>query len=103
MAKERLTKELLQERAIALSEAQELESRARKLRARVEQIDAIAEAELIASGKQAIKRLGHMIAYVAGRVTVPWKEEFIRVAGVEAADELTKNATPKPKLQITLV
>lgn len=102
MATDRLNKDMLQERAVALSEAQELESRARKLRQRVAQIEAIAEAELVDSEKQSIKRCGHLLAWAEGRATVAWKDEFIRVAGVEAADELAKNAAPKPKLQITL-
>ena len=84
-----------------VAEASALESRARKLRSRQSQIDAIAQAALEKSGKQTIKRCGFTIAWIAGRALVAWKDEFIRACGVEAADSLAANAPAKPKLQIT--
>jgi hypothetical protein len=98
----KLTSELLQERSDVSKEASELESRARKLRARQAQIDTIAEAELTKSGKSSIKRCGGwLLTWITGRSTVAWREEFIRVAGADEADRLAAAATPKPKLQIT--
>lgn len=102
MSKEKLTAELLQERSRVVAEASELESKARKLRARQSQIDEIAEAELAKSGKSSIKRCGGwLLTWITGRATVAWRDEFIRIAGAEAADKLTAAAKPKPKLQIT--
>ena len=97
----KLTRELLAERVKSHREASDLERRARSLRKRVEQIDAIASAELKASGKAAIRRAGYTLSWVDGRASVSWKDEFIRVAGPDEADRLAAEAKPGQRLQIT--
>lgn len=101
MANKKLTAEKLKRRADLDAEARQLESRARTLRKEQSQIDKLCEDELLGSGRDSIRRSGYTIAWTAGRAVVRWRDEFIRVAGSDAADELAQSATPSKKLQIT--
>ncbi len=102
MSATKLTAELLSERNQIASKASGLESMARRLRSRLEQLDEVIEAELVKSKKSSIKRCGGwLLAWVNGQAKVSWKDEFIRIAGVEAADKLAKEAKPKLKLKVT--
>ena len=98
---QKLTADLLAERNELDAEARKLESRARTLRKKQSQIDDIAKAELTKAGRDSIRRAGYTLAYVDGRAVVRWRDEFVRVAGADAADELSQNATPSKRLQVT--
>lgn len=52
-------------------------------------------------GKKKRVSLGSfMLSLVPGRVSVSWKNEFIRVAGTEEAEKVSSEAKPKDKLEI---
>jgi len=49
---------------------------------------------------QSIVRSGYVLAVVIGRGSVPWKQEFVRVAGLDAAEALIAAAPPVEKLSV---
>ena len=52
-------------------------------------------------GKKKRVSLGSFVlSLVPGRVSVSWKNEFIRVAGTEEAEKVSSEAKPKDKLEI---
>lgn len=83
------------------TEAGELDRRVRSLRAEAARIEKQAAEDLKTSGRESVTRGGWRLAWTARRVVVSWKDAFIARCGAEAADELLKSETPKPKLQIS--
>lgn len=97
----KLTREELDEYARLNAERKELEKQARTISVRCKQIEAAALEQMQASGKQACKRFGFHIALVPGRVTVAWKDAFVRECGSDRAAELQAAAEPTEKITIT--
>jgi hypothetical protein len=82
------------------TEATELAGRAATLRREAKTILDEAEADLIATGKTEAKRGGYLLRWKMGRASIAWKNEFVRVAGAEAADQLSKAAPEKKSLEV---
>ena len=85
------------------SERLELQRQVKAKETEVALLEREFENELAASGKPSIKRFGYMFAWVKGKVSVSWKDAFIKECGEDKANELTKAAADKPanKFSIT--
>lgn len=101
MATAKLNAELLSERCSLANEASALESKARQLRKRVGEIDALAVKELEKSGKASVKRCGFLLAWVDGRKQLDYRGELITRLGVDVVNGLIAKLKPPRKLQIT--
>lgn len=66
----------------------------------VREIEDTAAADLAASGRESIRRGGRVITTADGRISIPWKKEFVAAMGAEAAAAVEAAAEPKPKLVI---
>lgn len=74
---------------------------ARNLGKEIAQLRRKFEAAMQADGKQAATRYGFRLVFVEGRPRVAWKDEFIRIAGSESADQLMADAPRPAKLEVT--
>lgn len=82
------------------AEAAELAARASTLRREAKTIVDKATEDLEGTGKPTAKRGGFLLRWKVSRGSVAWKTEFVRIAGAEAADELTKSAPERRSLEI---
>lgn len=96
-----VTKEQLMEFLAFEKQRKELDTRARNLKKRTDALKAHFKEFLNAEGKESIKRHGFQITLVDGRTEISWKDEFIRVAGPLAADEIAANAPKGKAIQVT--
>ena len=78
----------------------DLERQARQLKVENDQVAGEIKAALEEEDKSEVRRGDFRARLVPGRPTVPWKEEFIRALGADAAAEVLA-AAPVP-LQLTI-
>lgn len=78
----------------------DLEREARQLAAENELIAKDLHAALKAAGKTDLQRGGFGAEIEVTRGTVPWRDEFLRVAGSAAAKELADAAPSKERVKI---
>lgn len=97
----RITKDNLDRWAECNAKAAELRRQASTLTREADAIETIAEADLTASGKDAITRAGYRLEMIDGKTSVSWKSELVARLGAEVADEITSAAPAKKSLQIT--
>ncbi len=101
MATITMSREELNEYKTLTTKRKELDRESRTLKSRCDQIEAKALAQLKAAGKQSAKRFGFVLAIIAGRASVAWKEAFIKECGPEKATALQEGATATEKCAIT--
>lgn len=77
-----------------------LESEARSLETEINQLSDLAMSYLEEIDKNVATIHGYRVAIEEGRAYVAWKDEFVRVAGSDAAAHLSTNAPRPPKLTI---
>jgi hypothetical protein len=78
-----------------------LEREARQLKQANDQVEDAIEAALLREGKEACRRHGFKLELVNGRAVVSWKEEYLKVAGPEAAAAAIAAAPTPKRLAIT--
>lgn len=79
----------------------ELEREARQLKQELELLENDIVAAVRASGKNQLRRGNYLAVLLDYRSQPRWKEEFIRVAGAEAAVHIALNAPVVQRLQVT--
>lgn len=97
----RITKTSLDRWRQLQADKKELERKARALDVEAKAIEASAKADLESSGKDHINRGGYRIAWVEGRASIAWKNEFVDKLGAEAAAEIAAKAPVKKSMLIT--
>jgi hypothetical protein len=98
----KITRDQLDEYARLTAERKELDKRSRTLSDHCKQIEKQAQEELEAAGKLSCKRFGYQLALISGRVSVPWKDHFIREVGTERANALQNAASENAPHKITI-
>lgn len=83
------------------AQRKQLQSESRAIAVEEKQLLAAAMNWMNSRDLQTVKKFGSRLT-IENVATYPaWKQEFIRVAGAEAADALSKATTPKQRLVIT--
>ena len=100
---ESITKDQIEEFVKLEEERKALEQKARALGKRTSALADHFKAHLEAKKKTAITRSGYRITLVDGRPSVAWKDEFIKVAGPLAADDLLKSAPVSKRVDVQKV
>lgn len=77
------------------TEAADLERQAKTRRDRQSQLEKKFEAELVESKHPSCIRHGFTFAWVNGRATVPWEDEYLREMGTIKTDALKRAAAAK--------
>lgn len=77
-----------------------LESEARGLETEINQLADVATSYLEEIEKNAATVHGYRVTLEEGRAYVAWKDEFVRVAGADAAVKIAKDALRPPMLSI---
>lgn len=85
------------------AEVKALSSQADALKREAKAIEEKAAQDLTATGKDNAKRGAFLLTWIEKNGSVSWKSEFVRVAGSEAAKQLTDNAPKSKALAITRV
>lgn len=85
------------------SERLELQRQVKAKETEVELLEKEFAAELTATGKPSIKRFGFTFAWIKGKVSVAWKEAFIKECGEAKANELQTAAANKPAGKFSIV
>lgn len=81
-------------------ERKKLERDARQLEAQNAPILKELEKALRAEGRSGLLRGIFRALFIDGRASVSWKDEFIKLQGAVAAQQLMDAALPKPKLTV---
>jgi len=83
------------------AERKALEQKARAIAKRTDALKAHFKTFLGELDKQSVTRHGFRITIVDGRPSVSWKDEFIRVAGPIAADDVLTSAPKSKGVEVT--
>ncbi len=97
----KITPEVLKKRRSLDERQKELEREARAIAKEKSAIDADLKTALEKAGKTSLARGGFRVSLVAGRPSVSWKGEFIKVATAQVAAEIEANAPRPPRLEVT--
>lgn len=92
--------EQLQEYVSLDEQARDLERQARAFRKRTDQLKFHFGSVLDALDRRTLTRYGYRVQLVPGPATVSWKDEFLALAGPEAAAQKTAEAMPSERLQV---
>ncbi|WP_417745154.1 hypothetical protein [Rosistilla oblonga] len=87
----RVTKAQLLRLNEAISRKQKLDSESRALESEIKQLRTVAMEDLRSTGKSSCKRSGFILRFGSVKARVSWKDEFIRTAGIEKANDLANN------------
>lgn len=96
----KLSKENIAEFLTLEEQRRSLESQARAIESRTAPIKEALKTALRSSGKTSCVKLGYRLTFIPGRANISWKEEFVRVAGPEEADRITKVAPKTQQLDV---
>lgn len=77
-----------------------LEKEARTLKSEMDKISAEVMAALEAAGRTEMSRGNYAAEVRPGPAFVAWKEEFLKVAGAEAAAQVQKKAEPSQRFSV---
>jgi len=98
-----ITKEQCEEFLKLDKERSALDQKSRALKKRTDALKSHFKAFLAEQGKDSVKRNGFQLTLVDGKPSVSWKDEFVRVAGPLAADEVLTNAERSKGVEVTPV
>lgn len=94
------TKEQLCEHEQLVKKKRELDRESRTLSARIEQLESEFASWLRSKGTSSARRFGFLVAFVACRKNVAWKQAFIDRLGADEANKLIEQTPDKKRLDV---
>lgn len=101
MGMQKVTREELWRFLELETKRKEVDRQSRNLAREISQLKTHFEQCMRDDDKESVVRYGFRLTFVDGRPKVSWKDEFIRVAGAEAADDVLADAPRPPKLEVS--
>ncbi len=98
----KLTREQLDEYRELLERKRDIDVQRTAIVQAIEQFEATAQRQLLDSNKVTSKRFGWAFELEQANKSVPWKKEFIKLAGLEKAVELVNAGIGKGKVKLVV-